>query len=183
VSRGATPRKWCSEACRKRAERKRAVDAALEPVGGTTGTVESAVRGLIDVLDIDANSYAAALAELVIAQGRMVDGGNTHASVALRVTLEALDAVMGLRPPDGDWFSLAEISMCITKEGVDPDSSVGRALTAAGLGELITFRPPPAFPSGWRGTALDGDPADFAEKNGGDYPRTGGLEFWPGRWT
>src|SRR5690242_11713038 len=88
-SQGPTPRKWCSEVCRKRRERKNAIERTLEAAEGVGG-VEGAVRALIDGQDIEAGSYAAALAELAIAQARMTDAGNTHSSVALRVTLANL---------------------------------------------------------------------------------------------
>jgi hypothetical protein len=180
LSRGPTPRKWCSEACRKRTERARVVEGVLAAVGGTTGDVEGAVRTLMDDQQLEDNLYAAALAELAIAQARMADAGNTHASVALRVTLESLDATLGVTPPAaGQWYTLLDVRLAIRREGIDPRSAIGRALIAAGWTDLMTMYPPPMLPEGYCGTAVHGTPEEYAREHGGEYPVPGALEFWP----
>ena len=86
--KGSVARKWCSEACRKRTERQRRIDAALEPVGGTTGGVESAVLALLEGEELrQRGQYAATLASLALAQARMTDAGNTHARVGGAIQL------------------------------------------------------------------------------------------------
>ena len=57
---------------------------------------------------------------------------------------------------------------------MDPNSAIGHALQCAGKTELLSFYPPPNYPKGWRGTYLDGDPAEFAAEYGGkwDQPRS-----------
>src|SRR5262245_1760999 len=114
-SRGPTPRRWCSEACRKRVSRARVVEGALED---RTRSTERAVRALVDDLELEPGSYPATLAELAIAQARMTDGNNTHASVALRNTLQTLDEVLGLVQQSEEDFSLVEIKMSMTREGI-----------------------------------------------------------------
>jgi hypothetical protein len=52
---------------------------------------------------------------------------------------------------------------------VDPNSAVRHALQRAGKTELLSFYPPPDYPEGWRGTHLDGDPAEFAAEYGGKW--------------
>jgi hypothetical protein len=147
---------------------------------GPPGTVEDAVRTL--VADMEGDSPRA-LAELAIAQARMTDAGNVHASTALRVTLERLDEMTGAAPPGvGEWFSLLDIRFAIEKEGISPRSKLGRAFLARGWFELVTRHVPPTFPPGWRGTGVDGDPTEYAERCGLDYSTpTGPLQFWPAR--
>jgi hypothetical protein len=170
TSQGPTPRKWCSDACRKRTERQERIDGALAAVGGVGG-VEGAVRALVGAQKIEPGSYAAALAELAIAQAKMTDAGNTHSSVALRVTLANLDEGLGLSPPsDGQWFDLFDVIFSIKKEGIEPGSAIGRALLAAGRDDLLTHYPPPDYPEGYRGTALHGTAEEYAEAHGIDYP-------------
>jgi hypothetical protein len=178
ISRGATPRRWCSDACRKRTERAGEVEAVLAAARGV-GSVEAAVQTLIEEQDVEAGSFAASLAELALAQARMTDAGNTHASVALRVTLENLDEVFGLRP-SVDAFTLLDLQFGITREGVDPRSAVGRALIAAGRTDLVSHYRPPVWPKGWRGSALDGDPAEYAAAhNDVVWEEPAPLAFWP----
>jgi hypothetical protein len=110
----------------------------------------------------------------------MVDAGNANAAASLRQTLADLDDQLGLTPPEAEgWFSLFDVSLSITKEEIGPGSAIGQALLRSGRTELISYYCPPDYPPGWRGTALDGDPAEFAERTGGDYAGTfHGLGFW-----
>jgi hypothetical protein len=160
----------------------RVVDDALAGVGCGTGAVEEAVRALIAGNDIEDGSYAASLAQLAVAQARMADAGNSHASVACRGTLERLDDVLGLCVPmDGEWFSILDVRFGITREGINPKLAIGKALLKRGYTELITHFPPPEYPPGWRGTAVDGDPLEYAEKCALDYRdrRPPVLGYWP----
>jgi hypothetical protein len=160
LSRGPAPRRSCSDACRKRGERAQAVAEALEPLGGPSGGDEESVRALVDEREVERGSYEASLCELAVAQARMVDAGNTHASVALRNTPELLDEVLDLRSPkDLEWFTLLDIVLVVGREGINPKSRVGRALLESGRQDLLTRHPPPPFPPGWSGTAVNGDPA------------------------
>jgi hypothetical protein len=145
--------------------------------------VEVSVRALVEGRDAERGSYEASLCELAVAQARMADAGNTHASVALRNTLELLDELFDLRPPkDLEWFTLVDIVLAVGREGIDPTSMVGRALLASGREVLLTRHPPPSWPPGWKGTAVDGDPVEYAQRRGVDYsqPREP-LQWWPNR--
>ena len=177
ISRGTKARRYCSDACRKRVERSQ---ARAEALNAPVGSVADAVTALLDVLDLKPGSYEATLGALAVAEGRLVDAGNSNAAPAVAQTLEKLDERLGLTPSDrGDWFSLLDVELAITREGVDPDSAIGQALQRAGKTELLSFYSPPDFPPGWRGTALDGDPEEYAVEHAGDYagPRSS-LGFW-----
>lgn len=176
-SRGPRARKWCSDACRKRAERENVrIESFTAAASAPAGEVTVAVSALLDTEEAREHAYPNALAELAVAQARMVDGGNTHASVALRNTLEALADELALRAESGlPTFDVWEVVHAITREGVNPDTDLGRAILAT-TGGLLHRYPPPTWPNGWRGTALDGEPEDFA---GGDYANVRPLGFWP----
>jgi hypothetical protein len=147
------------------------------------GSVARSVEALLADLDLEPGSYAAMVAALAVAQGRMVDAGNANAAASLRQTLADLDDQLGLTPPEAEgWFSLLDIRLAIKREGVDPASAVGQALLAAGHKELITWHPPPPYPPGWRGTAVHGDPCEYAKRTDvEDWAdvQPAPLRFWP----
>jgi hypothetical protein len=125
----------------------------------------------VDGLDIAPGSYADALAEIACAQARQTDAGSSHASVSLRMTLQSLDDALGLVPPSNDleWFTLFDIRFGIAKEGIRPDRPIGQALIKAGYRDLISHRPPPDFPPGWRGTSVSGTVEEYAKTCSEDY--------------
>jgi hypothetical protein len=45
---------------------------------------------------------------------------------------------------------------------------------------LPTRFPPPTYPPGWAGTAVSGDPAEYAERIGWPWPDP--LAFWSDEW-
>jgi hypothetical protein len=86
-----------------------------------------------------------------------------------------------LRPADTTAVPIIEIVQSLTREGVRKGSALERALVNAGQHDLLTYHPPPEYPPGWRGTAVDGDPAAYAERTGQDWrswsPEP--FDYWP----
>lgn len=166
ASTGPRPRRWCSDACRKKTERARERDRAAS---ASAGGVARAVRALVDGRGLEPGSYPAAIGELAVSQAAMADNGNANAAGMLRQTLADLDDTLGLVPPsegDSRWFSILDVRWALTREGVDPQSAIGKALLADGGGGLISFYPPRIYTD-------DGEQEAFMQKHAG-----GPLDFW-----
>jgi hypothetical protein len=140
-SAGPTPRKWCSDVCRKRAARQAAVHAELDT--GVTGHVAESVDALVESLASAPGTLAASLGSLARSTARLVDQGQPQAVAQLRLTLEALSeaARISEREAGEEWFNAFDIYFALTPQGVRRDSEVGWALErfatdpARGLGQ------------------------------------------------
>jgi hypothetical protein len=177
VGRPGRPRRFCSDACRMQRQRADKVKANAVTGGG----VELAVRQLVMQLGVEEGSMAAALGALAISAAQMADSGNPMAPGHLSKILDALD---GAAPAKDDpdrlsffWDILLGKPRPITKEGIDPASKLGRMLLEVGR-PLPTRFPPPHYPPGWAGTAVSGDPAEYAERIGWPWESQLPLGFW-----
>jgi hypothetical protein len=150
-SGGSTPRRWCSDACRKRAARAVQVEADLA-VGGT-GHVAESVNALVAGLGVEEGSLSATLGALARAVAVQVDQGQPGAVSQLRQVLEALDEAAKLSQRGDEWFSPFDIWCGLSSHGVRRKSEMGRALVAwmrehnMSMGKLGPFDRPWACPS------------------------------------
>lgn len=175
--RGGRPRRFCSDACRMQRQRADKVKANAVTGGG----VEVAVRQLVVQLDAEEGSMAAALGALAISAAQMADAGNPMAPGHLSKILDAVDEAAPEKD-DTDKFSLLwDVVLAhpraITREGVNPESKLGRALIKRGE-VLPTKFPPPWYPPGWSGTAISGSPEEYAERIGWPWEDPVPLRFW-----
>jgi hypothetical protein len=129
-STGPTPRKWCSDVCRKRAARAAAVRADLD--AGAKGHVGESVDALVESLDAASGTLADSLGSLARSTARLVDQGQPQAVAQLRLTLEALDEAARIteRASGEAWFDCFDIWCGLTQQGIRRGSEVGRALEA-----------------------------------------------------
>jgi hypothetical protein len=174
---GGRRRRFCSDACRM--QRQRADKVKANAVAG--GGVEHAVRQLIAQLAPEEGSMAAALGALAISAAQMADSGNPMAPGHLSKILDALDEAAPAKD-DTDTFSffwdvLLGQPRPFTKEGINPESKIGKKLLEAGR-PLPTRFPPPHYPPGWSGTAVSGDPFEYAERIGFPWEPMDPLAFW-----
>lgn len=88
ASNSSHRRRWCSDACRKRAARAR---PTTPPPSAPTGPVESAVRTLL--AELPTSGVDAARAALAIALAALVDSGSVPAGHELRGLLNEFDAL------------------------------------------------------------------------------------------
>ncbi len=175
--RGGRPRRFCSDACRM--QRQRADKVKANAVAG--GGVELAVRQLVAQIGAEEGSMAAALGALAISAAQMADAGNPMAPGHLSKILDTLDEAAPAKD-DSDslsffWDVLLGQPRPFTKEGVNPESKIGRMLLEAGR-PLPTRFPPPMYPPGWSGTAVSGDPFEYAERIGWPWEPQHPLAFW-----
>jgi hypothetical protein len=78
---------------------------------------------------------------------------------------------------DGRPAPLCNCARPITKEGINPESKLGRMLLERDY-PLPTRFPPPTYPPGWSGTAVSGDPSEYAERIGWPWEPQLRLAFW-----
>jgi hypothetical protein len=188
---GRPPRgssKWHSDACRKRAARQAKRQALLDDLDAPpAGTVAESIGRLVAKREPAEGTIGHALGRLAERQAALVDEDPSAAS-ALRMTLQALDDADPDDDGGADLWTIEEVIDAVTREGVDRSTRLGRALLAyrpdpddprADNFELTTSRPSPQYPDGWRGTMLDGDPADYAANTDAGWPDMGALDFWP----
>jgi hypothetical protein len=163
-----------------------AVDAALDAGQGVVASVSAMIVGI----SAEPGTTAQAIGALALAQAQAVDEGDVVAAPQLRITLQLLAEAAGLAQEGEQRFTLFEIADSITREGVAPNSVLGRALLREDddgrtWAPLVTFYPPPAYPNGWCGTAVHGSMADYVREHGQDaeygqhFPEPGPLAFWP----
>lgn len=160
LSRGTTPRKWCSDACRVAKARKTPPKpspptvspppdvASYEP--GERGLVD-AVRAWLSSLPPSLDAVDAAEAELVVDLAEMVEAGSVPAARELRI---ALADVRSAADPDArDRVSEAALVQAVTAM-VSTAPAMGRAMTDAELADHIAAEAD--LPDGWRSTRADG---------------------------
>jgi hypothetical protein len=140
-STGPTPRKWCSDVCRKRAARAAAVTTQLD--AGATGHVGESVDALVESLDPAVGTLAASLASLARSTARLVDQGQPQAVAQLRLTLEALDEAARITERDSgtEWFNAFDIYFALTPQGLRRNSDVGRAVERFAMDPTRSGRP------------------------------------------
>jgi hypothetical protein len=177
TGRRGRPRRFCSDACRMQRQRADRVKADVITGGG----VEVAVRQLVAQLGVEEGSMAAALGALAISAAAMADAGSPMAPGHLSKILDTLDeATPAKDDPDKlsfFWDILLGRPRAFTKEGINPESKLGRMLVEAGR-PLPTRFPPPTYPPGWAGTVVSGDPAEYAARIGYPWDDPGPLGFW-----